>query len=196
MRRLGSLLAGAGLVLSLALAASSARAADLALQPGWSSLASDRIASRVGDTLTVLVYQDASASNTAQNGSKKTTRAGGEVGVNTHSQAAHLDISSNFDGGAQTGRADKMVAQVGVVVTDVLANGDLRVAGEQSLALNGEKTHIRVSGRVRPLDISNANTVISARLAEAVIDYDGRGFVSRSSKPGLVHRLISGLGVF
>ena len=32
-------------------------------------------------------------------------------------------------------------------------------------------------------------------IADAEIDYDGRGFVSRSAKPGLVNRIFSFLGL-
>jgi flagellar L-ring protein precursor FlgH len=61
--------------------------------------------------------------------------------------------------------------------------------------VNGEETTIRVRGRVRPADISRGNQVLSTRIADAQIDYDGRGFVSRNARPGLVHRLFSLLGL-
>ena len=50
-----------------------------------------------------------------------------------------------------------------------------------------------LEGKVRVVDISSQNTVISTLLADAVISYDGEGFVTRGSNPGLVTWL---LGVF
>jgi flagellar L-ring protein precursor FlgH len=37
--------------------------------------------------------------------------------------------------------------------------------------------------------------VLSSRIADAMINYDGRGFVSRSAKPGIVNRIFSFLGL-
>ena len=60
--------------------------------------------------------------------------------------------------------------------------------------MNGEQTHIAVRGRVRPQDIDRDNRVISTRVADAEINYDGEGFVSRNADPGLVGWLFSLLG--
>lgn len=163
----------------------------------WAALASDQLASQVGDSLTVLIYEDSSASNTAQKGSKKTTHAGGQVATgSSHVDSAQLDLAGSYDGAGQSGRADHMVAQISVVVTNVLANGDLEVAGDQVRDVNGEHTRIRVQGRVRRVDISSANTVLSTRLADARIDYNGAGFVNRAARPGVVGRLFDHLGLF
>jgi flagellar L-ring protein precursor FlgH len=48
---------------------------------------------------------------------------------------------------------------------------------------------------VRSADIRADNTILSNRIADAQIDYDGRGFVSRSAKPGLINRIFSFLGL-
>jgi flagellar L-ring protein precursor FlgH len=88
-----------------------------------------------------------------------------------------------------------MVAQISVRVDQVYPNGDLGISGAQALNISGERTNIRIRGRVRPTDISGNNTVPSARIAEAVIDYDGTGFVSRSARPGLVQRIFRFLGL-
>jgi hypothetical protein len=70
---------------------------------------------------------------------------------------------------------------VTTLVDQVFPNGDLHVSGTQTLNLNGEKTDIRIQGRVRVADISADNSVLSSRLAEAKIDYTGSGFVTRSA---------------
>jgi len=173
-----------------------ATAANLFSPGNWAALASDRPAEQVGDSLTVLVYEASTASNTTQRGAKRSTRLDGQIADGGGlAETGRLDLNSDFQGGGQTGRTGKMVAQISVVVTEVLANGDLRVTGEQVLNINGERTRIKIQGRVRRGDISNANTVLSSRLAEAVIDYDGSGFVSRSSKPGILGRIFNWLGL-
>ncbi len=86
-----------------------------------------------------------------------------------------------------------MVAQISVVVDKVMPNGDLHVEGAQALKINGEKTNIHVSGTVRLADITSGNAVLSSSLADAIIDYDGAGFVSASSEPGLITRALNWL---
>ena len=80
-------------------------------------------------------------------------------------------------------------------IVAVLPNGDLEIAGAQRLNINRERTVIRVRGRVRPTDISADNMVLSSRIADASIDYDGAGFVTRSGRPGLVTRIFNFLGL-
>ena len=111
----------------------------------------------------------------------------------------HKDAEISFGGGytgrGEVRRSERFISQMSLTVRDVLPNGDLIVGGEQFLFINGEKTRIGVRGRVRPADIRSDNSVVSTRIADAEIDYDGRGFVSRSAKPGLISRLFSFLGL-
>ena len=85
-----------------------------------------------------------------------------------------------------------MVAQISVVVDRVLPNGDLHIQGAQHLTVDGAQTFIEVEGRVRPSDISAQNTIPSSRIADAVIDYDGKGQGAR--KTGPVGRVLGWLG--
>ena len=196
MTRCGSLLLAAAMAAMFATPAP-AQSVSGQTTSGWNSLVADRSASRVGDSLTVLIYQDAQASNSAQTGGRKVTKLAGQAtaGVST-TQQAQGSLSGSYDGSGQVSRSDRMVAAISVVVIEVLPNGDLRLAGEQALRVNGERTLIRVSGRARPSDIADGNTVLSTRLAEANIEYDGSGFAARSARPGLISRVLVGLGLF
>lgn len=178
------------------LAVSSAQAANLYTPGKWPALASDRIAHEPGDILTILVYENSAASNTANNGSMRKSNFGGNISAgDTFSEAANLDLRSGSNDEGTTKRSGAMVAQISAVVDAVLPNGDLQVTGSQLLTVNGEQTNIRVKGRVRLADISAQNTVLSSRLADAVIDYNGEGFVSRSAEPGIVTRIFNWLGI-
>jgi flagellar L-ring protein precursor FlgH len=188
-----------GAILFLAAAAmalaSPVGAADLFKSDSWSSLASDPRAARVGDSLTVVVIESSTATNSVQNGSKKKTRFSGEVAYGSQSEAAALGLSGDAEGGGQTGRSGRMVAQIGVVIDEILPNGDLRVSGEHVLKINGETTRIKLRGRVRRLDLTRDNSVLSNRLADAEIEYDGSGFLARSAKPGIVGQIFNLLGL-
>ena len=174
-------------------------ATDLAAHSNWSSLAGDRSARSLGDVLTVVIYETSSATNSAENSASRSSSFQGQFsagnpaaggGVNA---AASLGLAHASDNTGATARAGQMVAQISVVVDNVFPNGDLHVSGTQALKINGEKTNIHVQGRVRPADITATNAVLSSSLAEASIDYDGAGFVSASSQPGLITRFFNWL---
>ncbi len=189
---------GLGMAMLLA-AASPAYADDLYRGSGWAALSGDRKASEPGDILTVIIFQAAEATNSAQNSSRKKTDVGGKFGTTLGSgsidESASLEFGGGFTGRGEVRRSEKLVTQITLTVREVLPNGDLLVEGEQWMRINGETSRIGVRGRVRPADISADNAVLSSRIGDAKISYDGRGFVSRSAKPGLVNRIFSFLGL-
>lgn len=173
-----------------------ASAEDLYRNGSWAALASDQRASQPGDILTVVVLENSDASNTIRNGTDRESRIGGDFGVgDTLNESAGLGLRGGFDGRGTIQRSGRLVAQISVTVNEVLPNGDLRVSGAQSLNVSGEQTYIQLRGRVRPADISSNNSVLSSRLADAAIDYDGRGFASRGARPGMLQRIFNFLGL-
>jgi len=185
-----------GAIFAFLLLSVPAQATDLYTPGEWSALATDRNAHKIGDVVTVLVYESATATNTARNSSNRDSKFGGQISAGTtFNHGADLSLDSGSDNSGTTDRSGGMVAQISAVVDGVLPNGDIHISGAQVLNINGERTSIRVAGRVRLADISNANTVLSSRLADAAIDYDGSGFVSRSAQPGLVTRVFNWLGI-
>lgn len=186
----------AALLLLSAMAATPAFGENLYVPGNWSALAADMRASHVGDVLTIVIYESATASNSASSGSKKSSRVEGSITAgDVLNESAGLKLGGGSDNQGTNGRSGRMVAQISATVEEVLPNGDLRVAGTQLLNLSGERTAIKVKGRVRAADITGANIVLSSRLADAQIDYDGSGFVSRSGKPGIVSRIFNFLGL-
>ena len=185
------------LVVALAAAAPlAASATDLQAAGNWSALVSDRAAQRIGDSLTVIVYENSTAQNTTQSGAQRGSQLGGQLSVGASAQKnAQLNMTNNFDTNALATRSGKLVAQITVVVDEVLPNGDLHVSGQQNLDIGGDRTRISVRGRVRPADIAPDNSILSTRLADAEIGYDGKGFVSANAKPGILNRMVSWLGL-
>lgn len=182
--------------LILILVATPALADNLYKPSQWSALASDYRASQPGDSLTVMVLENATASNGVASGSRKSNRLRGNLDAGRRvDESITLDFGGTYDGNGQTSRSGRMVAQLSVAVDAVLLNGDLRISGVQQLNLNGERTRIALSGRVRRADISAANTIMSSRIADAIIEYDGKGFASRGAKPGIVTRIFRLFGL-
>lgn len=191
-----TLIAGTALLVALA---APAQAEDLYRGSSWASMSGDRKASEPGDVLTVVIFQAAEATNSAQNSSRKKTDVGGSLGTTIGSgsvnETASLEFGGGYTGRGEVRRSERLVTQISLTVREVLPNGDLIVQGEQWMRINGETSRIGVQGRVRPADINGDNAVLSTRIADARISYDGRGFVSRSAKPGIINRIFSFLGL-
>ncbi|WP_244100126.1 flagellar basal body L-ring protein FlgH [Burkholderia ambifaria] len=185
------------IVLATLLPSLSGVAADLYQASDYRSLTADRRASKPGDIVTILVYENSSASNTADTSTK--TNVGMQGSISTlyaGKNSAQLALGDNYGGKGQIQRTGRLLAQLSARVTDVTPEGDLLVSGDQRIDVNGEKTGIRLEGRVRPIDIAANNTVLSTRLADAKIDYVGEGFITDRSRPGLIPRFLAWLGLW
>jgi flagellar L-ring protein precursor FlgH len=172
-----------------------AQADDLFGNPSFAAMATDRSASAVGDIITVIVYQSAEARNAAQNTSR--TRRSFEGGLQSGSidETAQLSLDGGYTGQGEVRRSETFITQISVTIEEVLPNGDFAIAGAQEMNVNGERTMVRIRGRVRPQDITGGNQILSTRIADAQISYNGRGFVSRNAKPNLLHQIFRFLGL-
>jgi flagellar L-ring protein FlgH len=159
----------------------------------YRGLAADHRAYRVGDIVTIYVLEATRAKSQAA------TEAGSDldldVGLSSPSTQynANLGLSGSNASGAQTTRVGELRTQVSAQVTDVESNGSLRIAGEQSLIVNGERQKIRITGLVRPQDINADNTVWSNRIANADLELLGVGVVSESQRQSIFYRVFKWL---
>ncbi len=161
----------------------------------WANLASDNRAHDVGDIVTVVIFESASATNRVGTRSGKDTSLDGNFSAGGINETLSFGLGSGYRGIGETERSDRFVASMAAYVEEILPNGDFIIVGTQNLLVNGEKRDIQVRGQVRPIDISSDNTVASSRLANAMINYDGEGFATRGAKPGLLNRIFSFLGI-
>lgn len=170
--------------------------ADDLYKPGnTQSLISDRKASQIGDTITIVIVQSAESSMSMQNSSKKSSAISGQFKAGRIDEGGNISLGGSYDGSGEVRRSERFVTRMTASVIAVLPNGDLVIDGLQHLNVNGEATTVQVRGRIRAADIDGENTVPSNRIADAQINYNGKGFVSRSAKPGLIHRIFSLLGI-
>ena len=75
-------------------------------------------------------------------------------------------------------------------------NGNKEILGQKKLNLNNGDEYIRISGIVRPEDISASNLIASNRIADAQITYVGAGEVADSSRQGWLSRLMRQVSPF
>ena len=159
----------------------------------YKPLISDHRAYKVGDVLTVLIYESATAASSTNSDTNKSTGVDLSVGGSHKTMDAQAGLSSNFSGGGELSRSDEVKATVSVSVIDVLEDGRLYIQGTQKIGFNEENQEISVEGTVRPTDISRQNTVLSSRIANVQIEYLGDGLLSSRQKPGVITQFFNWL---
>ena len=162
-------------------------------RPGSRAFLKDQRASEVGDILTVVIEieDDASISNstnrsrTAGEDASAASILGYEASLAQIFPSAidptsliDLDSSSNTQGAGSVNRDESINLRVAVLVTQVLPNGNLVIAGRQEVRVNFEVRELQVAGLIRPEDITSTNTINYDQIAEARIAYGGRGQIT------------------
>jgi len=158
----------------------------------------DPKANAVGDLVTVLVAENASA--TRNLGTKKNKKSSHKTSVTAalgyetslaaknpnFKPSTALDISNDksFDGSGQTTNSDTLTASVTSVVTEVFPNGNMRIIGRRQLTINNQPQALPFSGVIRPVDVSPGNTIPSSKVAQAVISYGGGGDLASVAHEG------------
>lgn len=160
----------------------------------------DYRARRVGDILTILLAEKTAANKKANTSTAKKGSLAVSVpqlfgrGVTINGRPA-LDSSMSsdvgFSGAGDSSQSNSLQGNVTVAVTQVLSNGNLVVRGEKLLSLNQGSEIVRISGIVRPVDISPQNTIASHQVANAQITYKGRGMLADSNDAGWFTRFVN-----
>jgi flagellar L-ring protein precursor FlgH len=175
-----------------------ARAESLFDAGSWRPLTSDRKAFRVGDLLTINVFEMSSATTTTDTSTQRNNALEANLGSSAINGGRPLtgsvSVGGTFEGGGTTQRTNRLLTTITVVVHQVLPNGDLCVAGEQDLTVNQEQHRVKLEGTVRPQDISADNVVLSTRLADARLSYAGKGDLSDRSRRAWWRSLVDWLG--
>ncbi len=164
------------------------------------SLYKDKKAFKIGDVLTVLVSEAASASHRADTKTRKSASSGVSWGTQQNSTSPLRDFGitgkENAQGGGSSARSGELTGRITVRVTEVLPNGNLVINGNREITVNDEKQVMEITGIVRPEDVTADNSVLSMLIADARIKYTGRGSIAEKARLGFVSRFLSMLWVF
>lgn len=158
------------------------------------SLTSDNRAFRAGDVLTVVLQESTQASKqsgTSIGKNSNLTAKGGKLLNNTLPIDTELGLDRGFKGSGSSSQQNALRGSVSVIVQRVLPNGLLQVRGEKRLTLNQGEEVVRLSGYVRSADIDTDNRVSSQQIANARIQYSGRGSLADANQPGWLTRLFN-----
>lgn len=172
------------------------------------SLYSDYRAFREQDLVVVRVEENADAKRSADTQLSRDSEisvalqaflraAGTATNANPQLDAtATAKAGLDFNADGRTARSEKLTATVPAIVKKVLPNGNLFIEGHRVVLVNSEEQHFYISGVVRPIDIAQDNSVRSSYVADAEIEFTGRGVLSDNQKPGLLTRFFNWIWPF
>jgi flagellar L-ring protein FlgH len=175
-----------------------------------SMLFTDARALRENDLVVIKVEEVADARRTAGTDVDRSSESSAEISAFLGLLAKLEDISpelkdgvkvagkssSSFKGEGKTGRTEYLSATVPAVVRKVLPNGNLFVEGHRVILVNAEEQHFYISGVVRPIDIDQENSVKSSMVADAEIEFVGRGVLTDNQSQGWFSRFLGKLWPF
>ena len=159
------------------------------------SLYGDTVALNVGDVLTVELEESTQASKNADSSITKDNQISMPnptiLDRSNFGLATEVDVERDFEGSAEADQSNSLNGSISVTVVEVLPNGVLRIRGEKWLSLTNGDEYIRLTGMVRPQDISPDNVVTSNRIADARIAYGGTGDFDQANQMGWLSRFFN-----
>ncbi len=155
----------------------------------------DRRARLVGDTLTIQIQEKTSARRSSNSSVDRSGKLEGSVSAipflppsTTNRLSAKGSSSNSFEGKGETGSDNAFSGTIAVTVIEVLANGNLVVAGEKQVGINQNIETLRFSGVVNPATVQPGNSVSSAQVADARLEVRGTGDIDRAQTTGWLAR--------
>lgn len=170
----------------------------------------DTRAVRVGDFVLVQIdeHADAKGAATTNLSQKNDGQAGASalLGIMPALKRAYPNMDpeklvayasqSAFAGAGDTARNGELRGSIAVRIVKEMPNGDLFLEGTKVVLINNEEYHLYVSGLARRADIAQDNTLSSSRLADAQIEFTGRGDMADQQRKGWATRLFDTLNPF
>ena len=191
---------------------------DAKARPSTGSLFSDAVpgyledtrALRVGDLMMINIDENADASGAASTALNRASS--GQTGFSAllglvpalkkaypkldTKNLFNYSSTESFTGTGNTSRNGQLSGTIAVRVAREMPNGDLFLEGTKVVMINTEEYHLYVSGLVRPTDIQQDNSVLSSRIADAQIEFTGRGDLADQQRKGWGARLLDAVNPF
>lgn len=184
--------------------ASSVRAESLWMKAGERAQThyADHRAVRAGDILTVVIKETTNITATKETKSNKTSTVQDAItswffgSQNSKPRNANASGINNYDGKGNITDQQEVDANIAVMVTDVLPNGNFVIEGVRSVVYSNEKQYMILQGIVRADDITANNTVLSTQIANATVDIKEEGDLASGQRKGWLLRLNDFLNPF
>ena len=179
------------------------------------TLFEDSRARRVGDIVVVKLVENTKAQNKAETSSNK--KSSNDYQVANMFNRGHagfipfmpigpqpsvgipiLDTNSasGINATGKTKRENYVTTSLATRVLRVLPGGLMEIEGAREIRVNEETEYMVVRGMIRSKDVSADNSVLSTQIADASIEYYGKGVLADKQKPGWFSRLMDNVWPF
>lgn len=157
------------------------------------SLYADPKARQAGDVITIVLNERTSAQRSSAYENRSSASMGGDASFSAPGNAGSFGLESAFAKDSEnlneTAQSELLSGTMTARVTGLDETGNLIIAGERRLNVNGVTHLMRVSGVVRPLDVRYDNTLLSNQIANAEVEYRRAGMARRFLKPGTLTKI-------
>jgi len=173
------------------------------------SMVADHRAAGVGDIVTIIVQEATAAKNSQKTSADKTSAADSAITQFLFPLAAskfgskggslpatNYSGTNNFAANGAINNSTSFSATSAVLITDVLPNGNFVIEGVRIVVAAGEKQYVVLRGMIRPDDITAANTVLSANVANATVEFLTEGSLSNTQKKGWLTKIYETLRLY
>lgn len=157
----------------------------------------DRRARQVGDTVTIQIVENVTASQKSTSTVNRTSSVDSAITalpMQTLPGLTKFDVgassNNNFSGKGGTESANTFTSSITATVIEVLPNGHLVVAGEKQIGVNQNVDVLRFSGTVDPRLVQPGSTISSTQVANVRIESRGRGAQGEAQTVGWISRLL------
>jgi flagellar L-ring protein precursor FlgH len=155
----------------------------------------DRRARVVGDTVTIQILENVTASQKSTSTANRTSSLNAGITAlpfQTAEGLAKLGVgtssANDFSGKGGTESANTFTGSITATVIEVLPNGHLVVSGEKQIGVNQNVDVLRFSGTVDPRVVQPGSIVSSTQVANARIESRGRGGQAEAQTVGWLSR--------
>ncbi len=170
---------------------------------GYRPFFEDRKPRYVGDILTIQINEKLNASQKANSSTERTSEfevgtpgVFGVLGKDFKALSASGSTSNTFDGKGETASSNVFTGTITVTVIEVLANGNLLVAGEKQIGIRRNSEVLKFKGVINPHTIRPGNVVDSTQVADARLDYRGGGNIEEAQIQGWLTRFFNSFSPF
>ena len=193
VKKILALIATFGVLLMTFAQSQPAQAKSLWRDSGGWSLYADSKARDVGDILTIVINETTTQTASKQRSNTKSgsTTLNAGTGIFHFLAAATASGSDNFSAAGSAQDTNRFTGNVTVTVVEVLPNGNMVVEGTQSIWQNRDEHKITLRGIVRRQDVTANNTVLSTRVADATLKFDGKGPLNAKQRQGILTQIFN-----
>ncbi len=163
-------------------------------------------ASQVGELLTIIIQEDNRANDTADGEAVRRHTFDGvfsmiwnnrlmdklfNKGEQNNSPGFQWNSTNDWRGETEVERESRFTSQIAATIVQIDPVGNFLIEARKTIRIGREHKTIILSGKVRPRDISQDNTVLSYQVADAEISYLGDGAVTRMSSPSIFQTFLN-----